>query len=108
MAKTINPENYYTVYYWMSTELGLSGVEKDLYALIYYYYEKMNNECYYSYSQLEQITGTYKNKIIRSLAKLEEGGYIRILTKENGKKYYQIIEDMLVGIQAGSNTDQVF
>lgn len=40
MAKTINPENYYTVYYWMSTELGLSGVEKDLYALIYYYYEK--------------------------------------------------------------------
>ena len=80
MAKTINPENYYTVYYWMSTELGLSGVEKDLYALIYYYYEKMNNE----------------------------GGYIRILTKENGKKYYQIIEDKLVGIQAGSNTDPVF
>lgn len=108
MAKTINPENYYTVYYWMSTELGLSGVEKDLYALIYYYYEKMNNECYYSYSQLEQITGTYKNKIIRSLAKLKEGGYIRILTKENGKKYYQIIEDKLVGIQTGANADPVF
>lgn len=83
-------------------------MEDDPYALIYYYYEKMNNECYYSYSQLEQITGTYKNKIIRSLAKLEEGGYIRILTKENGKKYYRIIEDKLVGIQAGSNTDQVF
>ncbi len=95
MAKPINEENYYTVYYWMSTELKLSGVEKDLYALIYGYYKNNDKECYYSYAQLSQITGSYRNKVIRALKKLSGDGLITIHKKENGKNYYSITRDRI-------------
>lgn len=91
MAKEVNSGNYYTVYYWMSTELGLSGVEKDLYALIYRYYKDNGKECYYSYSQLAAITGASKNTVIRALNKLSDDGFIEIHEKPNGKKYYSIV-----------------
>lgn len=93
MAKEVNSDNYYTVYYWMSTELGLNGVDKDLYALIYGYYKNNGKECYYSYSQLAAITGTSKNTVIRSLGKLSKNGFIEIHEKSNGKKYYSIVSD---------------
>lgn len=95
MAKEINKENFYTVYYWMSTELKLSGVEKDLYALIYGYYKNNGKECFYSYSQLAEITGTYKNRVIRALDKLSNDGLIEIQKKPNGKNYYRIVPDKL-------------
>lgn len=91
MAKEVNPENYYTVYYWMSTELELSGVEKDLYALIYGYYKNNGKECYYSYSQLAAITGTSRNTVIRALKELSKKGLIESLKKDNGKNYYSIV-----------------
>lgn len=93
MAKELNSENYYTVYYWMSTEMGLSGVEKDLYALIYGYYKNNGKECYYSYSQLAAITGSSKNTVIRALNNLSNDGVIEIHEKPNGKKYYSIVSD---------------
>ena len=104
MAKEINKDNFYTVYYWMSTELKLSGVEKDLYALIYGYYKNYDKECFYSYSQLAEITGTYINRVIRALEKLSSEGLIEIQKKSNGKNYYSIVEDRLPR-EAG---DQVF
>ena len=99
MAKPIKDNIYYTVYYWMSTVMGLSGVEKDLYALIYHYHKKYDKECYYSYSQLAEITGTYKNKVIRSLDQLSKDGLIVIQKKENGKNYYSIVQDKIPPVE---------
>lgn len=95
MANEVKSDNYYTVYYWMSTELGLSGIEKDLYALIYRYYSDNGRECYYSYSQLVQITGSYTNKVIRALKSLSQKGLINIHKKNNGKNYYSIVTEKL-------------
>jgi DNA-binding transcriptional ArsR family regulator len=91
MGKPIDEKGYFIVYHWMSklqiisedkkgkfktdkngnkiTE-PLSGVAKELYAIIYRWSRGDAGCCYYSYAQFEKITGSSKSTIIRSLDRL--------------------------------------
>lgn len=94
-------EYYYPVYYWMSkltviNEKGekspLSGVAKDLYAIIYRFSCGRNGCCTMSFDSLKEVTGASLSTIRRNLETLERSGLIEIETvkvpalTENAKK----------------------
>lgn len=106
MAKELKSDSYYPVFYWMSMELGLSGVAKDLYAIIYRFSVGRAGCCYCSYEQFGKITGASKSTIIRSLDKLERDGLVireRLIGKNNS--YYRVNEEKLLNIKGISLTD---
>jgi hypothetical protein len=91
MGKPIKEDGYFVVYHWMSKlriiseekkkkpktdENGniitepLSGVAKELYAIIYRWSLGKAGCCYYSYAQFEEITGSSNSTIMRSLDRL--------------------------------------
>ena len=37
--KKITNENYYIVYYWMTGELGLTGITREVYAVLFAFYK---------------------------------------------------------------------
>lgn len=107
MAKELKGYSYYPVYYWMSMELGLSGVAKDLYAIIYRFSIGRAGCCYCSYDQFGKITGASKSTVIRSLDKLEQDGLItreRLIGKNNS--YYRVNEEKILSIEGLSVTDK--
>ncbi len=91
MGKPIKEMDYFVVYHWMSKlklvsedkegnpktdKHGyvkvepLSGVAKELYAIIYRWSLGKAGCCYYSYAQFEEITGSSKSTVTRSLDRL--------------------------------------
>lgn len=96
-------ENYYPVFYWMSklsvVQLDkegvvktdgqgkpvyskLSGVAKDLYAIIYRFSCGRNGCCTMSYDYFMSVTGASKSAVIRNLELLERSELIEIQTIE--------------------------
>ncbi len=68
MSKISNG-NYYTVYHWMTNELGLKGVTRDVYAMIYSYC-KSGNEFKGSWDYLANFIGANRRTIARALSEL--------------------------------------
>ena len=93
----ITNENYYIVYYWMTAELGLSGITRDVYAVLFAFYK---NGCEFngSASYLAKFVGVAKQTVFKSLNKLvEKELVIKQCTLVNNQKFvtYQINEQPL-------------
>lgn len=100
MAKELKNDSYYTVYYWMSKELGLSGVAKDVYAIIYRFSGGYKGYCYLSYDQFKEITGTSKNTVKRALDNLEDQKLIiRERVQNSNNSHYRVNVEILEGIE---------
>lgn len=104
MNKIAN-ENYYIVYYWMTGELGLSGITRDVYAVLFAFY-KNGLEFNGSASYLAKFVGVAKQTVFKSLNKLvEKELVIKQSTIVNNQKFvtYQINEQPLKKISCGGN-----
>ena len=73
----INPSSYYTVQGWMRSDLGLSGNALAVYAIIYGFSQDGASAYSGSAAYLADWIGCNKRTILRVLAELTEGGYLR-------------------------------
>ena len=70
MNKIAN-ENYYIVYYWMTGELGLTGITREVYAVLFAFYKNglaFNG----SVSYLAKFIGVSRQTIFKALNSLVE------------------------------------
>lgn len=75
-SSKIRDDNYYVVHGWMRNELNLSGIDLDIYAIIYGFSQDGETEFTGSIQYLCDFTGSSKPTVINSLKRLVEGGYI--------------------------------
>lgn len=80
--KNINPQSYYTIQYWMINELGLKGLELNIYAIIYGFSRDHSGVFMGSRNYLATFTNSTKagvDKALKGLLKknlLEKKEYI--------------------------------
>lgn len=72
----IKDDNYFIVMGWMTTKLGLTGAEREVFAIIYGFSQTQGNEFTGSIQYLADFCGRTKRHIIDILAKLTDKGYI--------------------------------
>ena len=72
----VKDTNYYVVQAWMVTRLGLKGLEKDLFAIIYGFSQEDESEFHGSLNYLSELTGYTKNRICDTLKHLTDINYI--------------------------------
>lgn len=88
--KQINPEGYYTVYYWMPTLLGLSGAKLLIYAYIFAYSTNEKGKgCYFGgYEAMSLSVGCTSKNAQKVVQELSESGLIELkqIELENGLK----------------------
>lgn len=72
----IKRENFYITFGWMVTELKLSGITRDIYAIIYGFTQAEKQYYDGSLSYLAEWAFCSKPTVISSLKKLIELGYI--------------------------------
>ena len=72
----VKDTNYYVVQAWMVTKLGLKGLEKDLFAIIYGFSQEDESEFHGSLNYLAELTGYTKNRICDTLKHLTDMNYI--------------------------------
>lgn len=72
----VKNENFYTVFGWMLNELNLRGSDLVVYAIIYSFSQDGESEFKGSLAYISEFTGVSEKTIHRSLAHLEELGYI--------------------------------
>ena len=73
---TVKDNNYYVVQAWMVTKLGLKGLEKDLFAIIYGFSQEDESEFHGSLNYLAELTGYTKNRICDTLKHLTDMNYL--------------------------------
>lgn len=69
-------KNYFVTHWWMISELGLKGFERDIYAIIYGFSQDGVNWFYGTRSYLCEWTGANKSTISRCLQSLMDKGLI--------------------------------
>ena len=85
----LTPEQGFHVYGWMRTELGLSGTELAIYAIVYSY--TRNGGATGGIRFFMEWTGAGRNTVIRALDSLEAAGLLKAEDAEQGKlKKYTI------------------
>lgn len=102
MAKRngLDRNTYFTVYQWMSRlQLApdekakkqetkpLTGLNKEIYAIIYGYSHDGEGSCFYSYTQFAELTGATRKAVSTSLKILEKNGLITVEREKNGRAY---------------------
>ena len=98
--KELDEDNYFTGYKWMSRlqlapETGakkqetkpLTGLNKEIYAIIYGYSHDGEGSCFYSYTQFAEITGATRKAVSTSLKILEKNRLITVEREKNGRAY---------------------
>lgn len=76
MSSKIRDDNYYVVHGWMRTKLELSGIDLDIYAIIYGFSQDGETEFTGSIQYLCDFTGASKPTVINSLKRLVEAEYL--------------------------------
>lgn len=99
--KYITDTNYYVVHGWMR-EMGLKGLQLDLYAIIYGFCQDNGSAFYGTISYLEEFTGFSRRAVIDALNDLVGKGYIRKDIEDLGQqvkrvKYSCIKEQICIG-----------
>ena len=93
--------NYYTVDGWMINELGLSGNDLLIYAIIYGFSQDGNTEYSGSLNYLVTFINSTKPTVINCLKKLCERGLLvktdRIINNQNFPTYTAIVPDLTSG-----------
>lgn len=72
----IKNENYYVIHGWMLNDLGLKGIQLQVYAIIYGFSQCEDVEFTGSLSYLCDFTGASKPTIIKALNDLQNQGLI--------------------------------
>ena len=101
--------NYYIVFSWMRTELGLSGNELNAFALVYSYSQD-GQGCYYgSLARTAELLGVTRQTAISTLKKLIEKDYItkdertvngvKICSYASSQKILQVVKNLDGGSQ---------
>lgn len=75
-SSKIRDDNYYVVHGWMRNELSLSGIDLDIYAIIYGFSQDGETEFTGSIQYLCDFTGSSKPTVINALKRLVDAGYI--------------------------------
>ena len=99
--KYITDTNYYVVHGWMR-EMGLKGLQLDLYAIIYGFCQDNGSAFYGTISYLEEFTGFSRRAVIDALNDLVGKGFIRKDIEDLGQqvkrvKYSCIKEQICIG-----------
>ena len=93
--------NYYTVHGWMINELGLSGNDLLIYAIIYGFSQDGSTEFSGSLNYLVTFINSTKPTVINCLKKLCESGLLvktdRIINNQNFPTYSAIVPDLTSG-----------
>lgn len=98
MAETLQPENYLVIQGWMITELGLSGRELILYALIFGLSQGDGEGYAGNLKYLTEWTGSTKRNVISVLKSLVEKGYIEKRDESrNGIKIVRYVTNFTSG-----------
>ena len=91
MEKTIiRSDNHVTIDGWMLNELGLSGAELIIYAVIYGFSQADNTWCTASQAYIAAWAGVSTRAMISAVNRLEEKGYV-IRVKSTCKKGFQCV-----------------
>lgn len=100
MADDLKPENYIVIQGWMINELGLSGNELMVYAIIYGFSQSGDSQRFSgSLQYLINWTNSSRTTVIRSLNTLLEKGYIhKHETVINGVKFCEYNADLVRGV----------
>ena len=69
-------ENYYIVHGWIKNQLGLKGIKKDIYAIIYGYSQDGESEFKGSVKYLVEWLDCSRPTVINALQELTESGLI--------------------------------
>lgn len=75
-SNKIRNDNYYVVHGWMRNELNLSGIDLDIYAIIYGFSQDGETEFTGSIQYLCDFTGASKPTVINSIKRLVDAEYI--------------------------------
>lgn len=88
MKKTIRNDNTYHVHGWMINLLKLSGLQLDLFAIIYGFSQDGESEFYGSLSYMQAFCNASKNGVLNALRALESKGLIskRYVTEEKVRR----------------------
>ena len=93
--------NYYTVHGWMINELGLSGNDLLIYAIIYGFSQDGSTEFTGSLNYLVSFINSTKPTVINCLKKLCERGLLvktdRIINNQNFPTYTAVVPDLTSG-----------
>lgn len=73
----ISENSYYVVHKWMLSELGLSGTELSLYAIIHGFSQPGSDQCFSGgINYLSEMTGKDRSSVIRNLQSLVSKGHL--------------------------------
>lgn len=72
----VNANNFYTVFYWMISELHLKGAELPVFAIIYSFSQDGQSCFSGSLKYIAEFTGTSRRNVTRVIGKLVEKNYI--------------------------------
>ena len=106
----IKKENYFVVWGWMTEDLKLKGTERDVYAVIYGFYQNKEGDYTGSIAYLMDFTGMKRTAVINALVSLTNKKYLYKKTEnKNGINYvtYSINTAILyeIGVNAWKNTN---
>lgn len=97
--------NFYTVQYWMTHNLKLRGVERDVYAVIYGFTQDEDTEFKGSISYIAELTGHTRKSVIEAINYLEDTGLIykiqsssNVDRRNSYKCDYDIIDEIFDGV----------
>lgn len=99
----IRNDNFYTVIYWMISELGLKGAELPVFAIIYSFSQDGKSTFTGSYNYLAKFTGLTKPGVIKVLNRLiDKNMIIKYQAVKNGSK----CNSYQVNLQVVNRVDQ--
>lgn len=84
----MNNNNYYVICGWMINELGLKGIKRDVYAIIYGFTQNYDTKFNGSLTYLQEFTGASRQSIVAALKELTEEELIEKEVVKNGCRYW--------------------
>lgn len=91
----IRDEMYYQVSGWMTTKLGLKGLKRELYAIIYGFTQDGQNEFSGSLTYLAEWLDVSKQTVINNLQELVESELVVVIKGNGTKNRYKVNFDKL-------------
>ena len=101
----IKDTHYFIIEHWMISKLGLKGVERDVYAVIYGFTKGLENQCYSSsLENLAELIGSTKRSVITAINSLKEKNLITI--ENQVKKGYKTFTNYSANISSIPNLSE--
>ena len=105
----LNPNNFYTVFYWMISELHLKGAELPVFAIIYSFSQDGQSCFSGSLKYIAEFTGTSRRNVTRVINKLIEKSFVIRKTQiVDDKRFisYEVNSEVLTNCPMGMTNCQ--